>query len=143
LFGSIVDEWMHLNEPGSMVERWCREIPVKFPTVGLDALVIMPNHVHMILLIGVAGSVEGAGRRGGHAGPPLPEVGRWFKTMTTNAYIRGVKDHGWKRFVGSLWQRSYYEHVIRKEAELTTIREYVLSNPLRWAMDRENPDRRA
>jgi REP element-mobilizing transposase RayT len=142
-FGSVIDEWMHLAEPGLMVERWCREIPAKFPTVELDAFVIMPNHVHAILLIGTSALTDGAEERGGHAGPPLPEVVQWFKTMTTNAYIRGVKERGWTRFDGSLWQRSYYEHVVRNEAELTSVREYVLNNPLHWAMDREHPDRRA
>jgi REP element-mobilizing transposase RayT len=143
LFGSIVDEWMHLNAAASMIERWCREVPVKFPTIELDAFVVMPNHVHIILLIEMSALMERTEERGGHAGPPLPEVVQWFKTMTTNAYIRGVKEHGWARFDGSLWQRRYYEHIVRNEAELMTIREYILNNPPRWALDRENLDRRS
>ena len=59
--------------------------------------------------------------------------------MTTNEYIRGVKKYGWPRFAGRLWQRNYYEHVIRNETEMTRIREYILTNPARWATDPENP----
>jgi putative transposase len=62
----------------------------------------------------------------------------WFKTMTTNAYMRGVKQHGWTPFDGRLWQRTYYDHVIRNDAELDGIRDYIVTNPARSAWDREN-----
>jgi REP element-mobilizing transposase RayT len=63
----------------------------------------------------------------------------WFKTMTTNVYLRGVKQGAWSSCPGKLWQRNYYEHIIRDESELAHIREYILHNPLQWAVDRENP----
>ena len=84
---------------------------------------------------------------GAHAGAPLRkaaalgDVVQWYKTMTTNAYIRGVREHGWKRFDGRLWQRNYYEHVVRNDDELARAREYIQQNPLRWHLDRENPAR--
>jgi len=59
--------------------------------------------------------------------------------MTTNEYIRGVKQNGWPRFNGKLWQRNYYEHIVRNENELNRIRQYIMDNPLKWALDRENP----
>ena len=59
--------------------------------------------------------------------------------MTTNEYIRGVKELGWKPFPGKLWQRNYYEHIIRSEIELNAIRQYIINNPLNWAQDRDNP----
>ncbi|MBI4317149.1 MAG: hypothetical protein HY675_01555 [Chloroflexi bacterium] len=62
----------------------------------------------------------------------------WFKAMTTNAYIRGVKQEGWSPFPGRLWQRNYYEHVIRKDNEFNRIREYIVNNPANWASDKEN-----
>jgi len=65
---------------------------------------------------------------------------QWFKTMTTNEYIRGVKQYGWPPFPGKLWQRNYYEHIIRNENELNRIREYIINNPMQWALDGENPD---
>jgi REP element-mobilizing transposase RayT len=64
---------------------------------------------------------------------------QWFKTMTTNEYIRCVKTHAWPLFDGRLWQRNYYEHVIRSEESLNRIRQYILDNPARWEFDRENP----
>jgi hypothetical protein len=62
-----------------------------------------------------------------------------FKTMTTNEYIRGVKTASWPSFNGRLWQRNYYEHIIRDEESLNGIRQYIVDNPARWAFDRENP----
>ncbi len=62
--------------------------------------------------------------------------------MTTNEYIIGVKQHGWPSFPGKLWQRNYYEHIIRNEDELNRIRQYICDNPLNWETDEENPNRR-
>ncbi len=98
-----------------------------YETVNTDESVVMPNHFHGIVVIGggrggdndvvadlrVCPTTEGA-----HAGAPLPEIVQWFKTMTTNQYIRGVKIGGWPPFFGRLWQRNYYEHVIRNEESL-------------------------
>jgi len=78
---------------------------------------------------------------GAHIGAPLPSIIQWFKTMTTNEYIRGVKTSGWLPFRGRLWQRNYYEHIIRDDESLNSIREYITNNPLQWEMDRENPVR--
>ena len=58
--------------------------------------------------------------------------------MSTNEYIRGVKQRGWPPFPGKLWQRNYYDHIIRNESELERIREYIVNNPLKWESDREN-----
>ena len=67
----------------------------------------------------------------------IPIIVQWFKTMTTNEYIRHVKQDGWKPFHGKLWQRNYYEHIIRNENELNQIRDYILNNPLKWKFDKE------
>ncbi len=64
---------------------------------------------------------------------------QWFKTMTTNEYVHGVKEYGWPVFQGNLWQRSYYDHIIRDEESLNRIRAYIVNNPLSWELDRENP----
>ena len=61
--------------------------------------------------------------------------------MTTNEYIRMVKQNEWQPFNGKLWQRNYWEHVIRDENELNHIREYILNNQLQWELDDENPKR--
>ena len=83
----------------------------------------------------------GAPLQGTHTVRPvaLPAIVQWFKTMTTNEYLRGVKTSGWAPFQGQLWQRNYYEHVIRDESSWQRIREYILNNPAQWASDPENP----
>lgn len=81
----------------------------------------MPDHIHVILWMEGAKAV-------------LPEIVKWFKTQFTNEYIRKVKAGEFPRFDKHLWQRGYYEHVIRSEAELYEIRQYIQQNPSRWAM---------
>jgi len=137
LLGEILHGEMRLNQAGCMVERWWKELERKFPLIKIDEYyVVMPNHFHGIVFIP---ELSAPTTEGGHTGPPLQRIVQWFKTMTTNEYIHGVKEHGWPQFKGSLWQRSFYDHVIRDEASLNRIREYISTNPLRWDLDRENP----
>ena len=145
LFGNIIDDQMQLNRAGKVIKRWWLELTRKFTTVETDQFVVMPKHCHGIIVL--ADSIVGAdlhvgppdGRTGAHAGAHLPTVMQWFKTMTTNEYIRGAKRLGWPPFQGQLWQRSYFEHVIRDAESLTQIRQYIIDNPARWAFDHENP----
>ena len=161
LFGDIVDDEMRLNDAGRMVERWWVELGNKFPSVETDEYVVMPNHFHGIVIIVGAdlcvrpdsadlcvrpdteGTHAGVPLRHGPLqcvrGAPLPEIVQWFKTMTTNEYIREVKQQGWVPLPGQLWQRNYYERVIRNEEELCRIRQYIADNPAQWGQDRENP----
>lgn len=146
LFGEIVNSETRLNDAGSAIERWWFELNNKFRTVETDDFVIMPNHFHGIVVIADVGAdlCVGPVGKGAHIGAPLqraslPAVVQWFKTMTTNEYLRGVKTSGWAPFQGQLWQRNYYEHVIRDEESLNRIREYILNNPAQWAFDPENP----
>jgi REP element-mobilizing transposase RayT len=71
--------------------------------------------------------------------PTLGGVVGAFKSVTTVAYTRGVKAAGWPGFRGRLWQRNYYEHIIRNDESLRRIRHYIQDNPARWVFDRENP----
>jgi hypothetical protein len=87
-------------------------------------------------------------QRGARTGAPLrgipqpnaalSQILQWFKTMTTNEYIRGVKQLHWKPFIGKLWQRNYYEHIIRNEENYERIFNYIATNPYHWAEDEEN-----
>jgi len=72
---------------------------------------------------------------GEHIGSPLHWVVQWFKTMSTNEYIRGVKTKKWKRFDRRLWQRNYWEHIIRDENEYLKISDYIKNNPAKWEDD--------
>src|SRR6266542_4432459 len=97
LFGNVADDTMRLNDAGRMIEQWWFELNRKFPTVETDEFVVMPNHCHGIVVIPVGADLRvGPGSKGArtahqgaHAGAPLPTVIQWFKTMTTNDYIRG------------------------------------------------------
>ena len=75
---------------------------------------------------------------GEHLGSPLGAVVQWFKTMTTNEYIRGVKNLGWKPFNGKLWQRNYYERIVRNKKAHQNISNYIRNNPAKWWEKRFN-----
>ena len=73
---------------------------------------------------------------GEHKNSPLYQLVQWFKTMTTNEYIRGVKDLGWERFDKKVWQRNYYEHIIRNQESYINISNYIINNPSNWQKDK-------
>jgi putative transposase len=77
-------------------------------------------------------------RRTPQINAPLSQIVQWSKTMTTNEYIRGVKELHWRRFIGKLWQRNYFEHIIRNEEDYKRIFNYIVENPSKWAEDEEN-----
>ncbi|CBL45870.1 Hypothetical protein HDN1F_22870 [gamma proteobacterium HdN1] len=135
LFGEVVDGGVQLSAAGRMVLDVWNEIPVHYLGVDVDAFVVMPNHVHGVVVItnpvGAqfnAPNTQGAMNRA----PTLGEIVRAFKARSTRN-IR-LREPG-----ASVWQRNYYEHIIRSEESLTRIREYIINNPLQWALDRENP----
>ncbi len=164
LLGKIDSNKMILNDAGQMVVKWYTELKNKFPEIHCHEMVVMPNHFHCIIQIdGIGGDIvtdahAGAPLRGRpidnlnfvdqpHYGPDnkkfhptVCDIVDWFKTMTTNEYIRGVKNLGWKRFDGHLWQRNYWDDIIRSDDSLDRIAEYTLHNPERWEEDQLNPE---
>lgn len=155
LFGDIVDGEMHLNDIGRIVgEEWLRTAEVR-PAVELDEFIVMPNHVHGIIVIADARCAMGRDtvpRRGAAPLRPyhpqhnvrpnvqsnsLGAIVRSFKSATTY-HINALRD---TRGV-SVWQRNYYEHIIRRERELDRIREYIINNPPNWVMDENNVNKR-
>jgi len=82
------------------------------------------------------GQTRGSAPTGtGVARPKLSDVIRWFKSLTTAKYRYGVRDDGWMPFPGRVWQRNYYEHIIRNERSLKAIRLYIVQNPANWPQD--------
>ena len=150
LFGDIVNGEMIINDAGEMVEHWYYELENKFHDMKCRTMVVMPNHFHcMIEIVGAAhvradlrvcpnDSDENRNDSGKHTGSPLPKIIQWFKTMTTNAYIRGVKNNGWQRFDRKLWQRNYWEHIVRNQHEYQRIAQYIIDNPRKWYNDKLN-----
>lgn len=130
LFGTVVDGVLEGNDAGRTIATLWEHLPERFPQLEADSLVVMPNHVHGILIIN---NGEGETLQLGFM------VGA-FKSLTTNEYIRGVRRRGWTPFAGTLWQRNFYEQVIRNDAALERARAYLINNPAQWTLDRENPD---
>lgn len=154
LFGDVADGVMRLNDAGQMVCAEWEALPQRFPTIVLDAFVVMPNHAHGIIITDHAGvgdvgaglvpaqdmpDLTGATGATTRVAPTVGDIVGAFKSVTTVLYTRGVKQSGWPAFRGRLWQRNYYEHIIRNEKSLNRIRKYILDNPARWDMDRDNP----
>ncbi len=156
LFGDVVAGAICLNEVGRMVAALWDGIAARFSSVEIDQFVVMPNHLHGILVLedadaNGATTTSGATTRvaptiGGPVGAPLMgaparlgDVVGAFKSLATIGYIDGVKTNGWPEFRGRLWQRNYYEHIIRDETALNRVRCYVDDNPARWEFDDENP----
>jgi putative transposase len=141
LLGHVVDGVMQLNELGEIVQACWDDLPSHYPNVILDAFGIMPNHVHGIIVIDDVGAgLVGAGVGAGFKPAPtkrhgLPEIMRAFKTFSARR-INVMRDQ-----VGTpLWQRNYYEHIIRNERALNAIREYIINNPANWTTAQLHPD---
>ena len=182
ILGDIVDGCVQETEYGRIAHDFWAQVPVRFPNVTIDTFVVMPNHVHAIVVInepaptggmttgGITPPLQEPAHVGGitpplrepahvggitpplqesvHVGgitPPLqesvpiqrPTLGQivgFYKYQTT-VQINEVRDAGAVPF----WQRSFYDHIIRNQRDLDAIREYILNNPLKWDLDRDNP----
>ena len=143
ILGKIIEGKMIENYAGEMVRKWYLKIKEKFDDYLCDEFIIMPNHVHGIIIKGPVGadpcvcpdSTRNYSEMGGHMGPPLHQIIQWFKTMTTNEYLKEIDNSNWESFNGKLWQRNYYDHILRNDQELTTYRKYIQDNPSKWKED--------
>jgi REP element-mobilizing transposase RayT len=127
LFGEVIDCDVQLNELGMIVPQTWDDLPTHYHGMDLDAFIVMPNHIHGIIILADEPEKH-------HT---IPEILRGFKTFSA----RRVNKHTGKR--GGLWQRGYYEHVIRNEKALDRIRDYIADNPAWWADDPDNVSRAA
>jgi REP element-mobilizing transposase RayT len=152
LFGQIVDGEMNLNEIGRLAERCWITIPAHFPQVGLDEFIIMPNHIHGILVIKESdvGAKDVSGAK--NVSPlRIPQKQQSGTSQTIGSIIRGFKIGVTKeirqrnstlsgqKIFHPTWQRNYYEHIIRDEADLIRVQDYIMANPAHWHEDKENP----
>lgn len=154
LFGEIENEDMVLNVLGKIIlEKWNR-IPHHFQHVQLDTFQIMPNHIHGIIMINnecVGAKHSGVNlikfqnSQSGNASPlrdrphgtkpgSLSSIMQNFLSITTRKINQIRKTPG-----ARLWQRNYYDRIIRNDNELNKIREYIRYNPLKWELDKNNP----
>ncbi|MFA4834052.1 MAG: transposase [Patescibacteria group bacterium] len=151
-FGKIINGEMRLSKIGKTAEKFWQEIVIHFPDVKLDEFIIMPNHIHGIIIIEnpVAVGNKNVGnknfcslpnRNNNYCSPRWQT--RWARSLSS--VIRGFKI-GVKKWCGEndyehfAWQKSFYDHIIRHEKSLNKIREYIINNPLKWELDRNNPE---
>ena len=140
--GKTRNDGVVLSDVGKIAEKCWKEIPHHFHGVDLDAYIIMPNHLHGIVII------NNPSRRGVQLNAPTEDVPRLsprkgslsiivrtFKAAVTTKCRRSS-------IAGFSWQRGFYEHVIRNDGDLHRIRTYIQNNPLKWSMDEENPNNR-
>lgn len=146
LFGEITDGVMTLNQSGRIVQGYWQSIPRRFPHVVLDAYVIMPNHVHGIWWLrgrgGPLATRSGSpdqDRRANVSPLQSAQAGsigaiiQGFKSSTTIRINRVNRTPG-----RTIWQRNYYEHIIRSEKSLNAVRQYIEANPANWLYDPEH-----
>lgn len=151
--GTIDGDTVRLSGAGEMVLRTWETLSLRFPQIGLDAFVVMPNHIHGIMVIDAIGDADQASNRAVGAGlalpssdasfpknkgtprgaPTLGQIVGAFKSLSAIACNRRLSRRG-----VPFWQRNYWEHVIRDEDDLNRLRDYIVSNPARWAEDEEN-----
>ena len=138
-FGSVKNDKCVLNECGKVAKQILESIPVLYPYVELDYYVIMPDHIHIIIIIDPSNVNVVTGRDLSLIKKPrlkiksLSEIIGAFKTMSSKAlHEKGIKEFK--------WQRSFNDRVIRNEKELYQIRKYIEQNPLSLEIEKELPD---
>ena len=144
LFGRVANDSVEPTTMGAIAQELWLEIPQHFPHVQLDAFIVMPNHIHGLILL--AWSPEVGARhavplpRAEAFGQPrpgsLPTIVRSYKSAVTRRINLQRQTPG-----HPVWQRNYWEYVVRSEAALARIRDYIAANPYRWRQDPLNPDR--
>jgi len=147
IFGEIVGDEFVPNALGKIVNRCWREIPGHFPGVGIEIHAVMPNHFHGLISLPKLARAE---ERAQHAAPLRARSGAVeavdaLARRSVGAIMRSFKAAVAKDaretlgLAATVWQRGYYEHVIRDKRDFQNVWEYIRWNPLRWAQDEENP----
>jgi len=134
ILGNIKDGKMILNEYAEKVDKVLNDIIFKIEDISLDIYVFMPNHIHLIIIIqndNFEGTMVATQNKIG-----IFEFVRDFKSLSTMIYIDGVKNGLYEPYDKMLWQRSYYDKVIRDNQTYEKIYEYIENNPLKWEIDK-------
>lgn len=126
LFGDVVDGEMFLNDAGRMIQEQYLQLEQSMDGLECMDFVVMPNHFHALVNISKDSIID------------LPLVMKNFKGITTNFYTKGVKDYGWSRFDGTLWQKGYWDDIVWNRRMFEFIQHYIYLNPSRWNRDRVN-----
>ena len=146
-FGDIVNGKMVLSNMGEIAHKYWNELPKHFDNVSLDEYVVMPNHIHGIVVIDFEynyatrrDAINRVSTIGGFAKCKNPMIIRslstyirWFKGRCSYEINKSMKNSHFQ------WQSRFYEHIIRNDSDLNRIREYIMNNPLQWEFDNEDP----
>ncbi|MDP6041697.1 MAG: transposase [Candidatus Latescibacteria bacterium] len=134
VLGDVANGELQLTDFGDVVSKWWIEILNHFPQTDLDEWIIMPNHIHGIIVITTnsRGEVSSPSPK---SSPKLGDVIAYFKYQSTKEINSQRGSPGIK-----FWQRNYYDHIIRNEEDLNRIRDYIYNNPKNWTEDRNHPD---
>ena len=130
-FGRVEEEKMNLNNFGEIVSQCWYDLPKHYSNCSLDSFVIMPNHVHGIIVIDNEKIVGNGLKPFPTYG--LPEIVRGFKTFSSRRINEMIKEDN-----NFQWQKSFFDHVIRNEKSLENLRQYIIYNSLKWELDIEN-----
>ncbi len=148
LFGDVADGVIRVNHFGKIVGEQWNAIPQRFPTVELDAFVVMPNHIHGIFAVGaplagaqIPATATGATWATARVAPTVGDIVGAYKSLCVHHGLLWMQQNQPHRMLCKLWQRNYWEHIIRDESELNRIREYIQNNPAQWKMDKLHPGR--
>jgi len=147
MFGEAIEDEMRLTPTGEIAKRCWEEIPKHFPNVELDEHIIMPNHIHGIIIINPLVGVDNHNSSVGvEYIQPLPKTFQHVIPNSLGSIIRSYKaaisrECRKQKYSDFSWQRNYYEHIIRNDKDLNNIREYISNNPIKWCLDENNPNR--
>jgi REP element-mobilizing transposase RayT len=153
LLGEVHDGAMALSPYGCVVQSCWLSLPDHFAGAELDAFVVMPNHAHAIVILfgrgkAFGGELEGPASMAGSPPNALPLQKRGAISGSLAAIVQSRKSVSARRINqlrdtpgAPVWQRNYYEHIIRNARELDAIRQYIDANPANWELDSDNPRR--
>lgn len=127
LFGTVSAAGIHLNDAGHFVASSLHALHSDADGIAIDTHIIMPDHLHAIIMLGTNPHADTTAS--------IPDLVRNVKTRIQKSWPTGVRRGRWAPYETHLWQRSYYDTLIRNDAHLETTRAYILDNPRRW-MDR-------
>ena len=144
LFGEIINGEMRLNTTGQIAADQWYATPQRFADIELDEFVVMPNHIHGIF-VNVGAPLAGAQSPGAQSvknratarvAPTVGGIIGAYKSLCVHHGLKWIKQNEPNRILGKMWQRNYWEHIVRNEPELNRIREYIHNNPAQWELDK-------
>lgn len=143
LFGAVRDGSVLLSRAGAVVrDEWLRSLDLR-PGLAFDQWVIMPNHLHAIVVLQAADN-DGPVTRA-HSCAPLQRRSRSLSSFVAQFKASVTKRVRLERLPGyrQVWQRGYHDHIVRSQRALDALREYIQYNPLKWELDKYNPKRKS